>query len=949
MWQLCRALAYMHSSGVIHRDIKPENLLLSASGVLKVCDFGFARVLAGPGARYTDYVSTRWYRAPELLVGDTAYGKSVDIWAAGCILAEMVTGMPLFPGESDIDQLTCIVRVLGNLPPRMTDILQRNPLYAGVAVPKMTEPETLEGYLRLHGPVDASVLDVISKCLKYEPLQRITAPDLLRHAYFAGMDEWFGPILRACLEKDGSHRLLAQIEEDKKRRPTEGSLAPMPTPPAGAPMATSAPGGMPEEYVGETTRSPPSMARALKADLSERQTDLNRGVHTDASAATEMLSMDGDADDDNSLADGMSQVTNTSALIDTSQLRKLDRPMNSGNYASHAAKQQAASIAYLQTGADGHGHVSRLNAPSSPVSLSRQQPTIDQAAIRNVLRSSSPIAIGGTTASPDNARKMEHSRTSVQPSKRQGEGKEGEKRGQEESDADVDSLTKLARDIDKLLESNPERGQAVDPRIDGTRGQEAKQHNKAAFGNGMGMGMVAQAMPVSTRSMLMDDSVARSSSMGQQGYSSMLRGPAKTMRFTSLLADADAYGAVGSTDTGQDSEFDLREDSRLAPPSLKGRVGISKGVTFHDAPHLHAAVSRLTSHGLDVDPDERDRFVQVTGTRLDADMKGRHGRDDDNDVLRAEMTGRARDREREREKEKEKEKKRVELFAAQSSTSDRRLMSREGGRDRSVLQSRGASVLGVPLPSHLIQPGVLGVPAPSHPIPSTFSLLSRSMQPTQHVHDIQHVQQVTSNAPGPSIMHATASRSSYAAQAPASYVPQASVSYGVGPSVRPQPSFASPFPGMPASVALGSSTGASGLSLTVTALRREREKVEKERAIGSSYGAPPASHHIHVRAGNNAATTLSPLVPARSIGTSVGANVRDRMGNMVPNVTGQALTASTLQWGGAPRTGTTGVASMPKATSYAMHASSIVAPSFAGLALRGTGAGLPQHSSFVIR
>lgn len=90
---------------MIHRDIKPENLLLNSDNTLKLCDFGFARMANQRGQPFTDYVATRWYRAPELLLGSPNYGKPVDIWAIGCIMGEITDGNPLFPGESEIDQL----------------------------------------------------------------------------------------------------------------------------------------------------------------------------------------------------------------------------------------------------------------------------------------------------------------------------------------------------------------------------------------------------------------------------------------------------------------------------------------------------------------------------------------------------------------------------------------------------------------------------------------------------------------------------------------------------------------------------------------------------------------------------------------------------------------------------------------------------------------------------
>ena len=98
----------------MHRDLKPENLLLSKNGVVKLCDFGFARgTRKQANYQYTDYVSTRWYRAPELLVGDANYNESIDVWAVGCIFAEIFSGLPLFPGDSDLHTLQLVLETLG--------------------------------------------------------------------------------------------------------------------------------------------------------------------------------------------------------------------------------------------------------------------------------------------------------------------------------------------------------------------------------------------------------------------------------------------------------------------------------------------------------------------------------------------------------------------------------------------------------------------------------------------------------------------------------------------------------------------------------------------------------------------------------------------------------------------------------------------------------------------
>eukprot|EP01064_Diplonema_japonicum_P011738 TRINITY_DN19181_c0_g1_i1.p1 TRINITY_DN19181_c0_g1~~TRINITY_DN19181_c0_g1_i1.p1 ORF type:complete len:463 (+),score=63.47 TRINITY_DN19181_c0_g1_i1:412-1800(+) len=174
---------YCHVNHVIHRDVKPENILISKNGILKLCDFGFARTMGGQGTKYTDYVATRWYRSPELLVGDVEYKESVDIWAVGCMTAEISTGIPLFPGESDIDQLHHIIRCFGRLTTRQLSTFKKNPLYSGLGLPDQHTAETLEK--RLAGSItNKQLLQLLKVCLNIEPERRWTCAELLNHPYF---------------------------------------------------------------------------------------------------------------------------------------------------------------------------------------------------------------------------------------------------------------------------------------------------------------------------------------------------------------------------------------------------------------------------------------------------------------------------------------------------------------------------------------------------------------------------------------------------------------------------------------------------------------------------------------------------------------------------------------------------------------------------------------------
>lgn len=112
MIQTLQGLDYLHFNWILHRDLKPNNLLVNSEGVLKIGDFGLAKFFGSPNRINTHQVVTRWYRAPELLYGARLYGTGIDMWAVGCILAELLLRVPFLPGESDLDQLTRIFQVL---------------------------------------------------------------------------------------------------------------------------------------------------------------------------------------------------------------------------------------------------------------------------------------------------------------------------------------------------------------------------------------------------------------------------------------------------------------------------------------------------------------------------------------------------------------------------------------------------------------------------------------------------------------------------------------------------------------------------------------------------------------------------------------------------------------------------------------------------------------------
>jgi len=182
IYQLCKSIIYIHNNEMIHRDIKPENILITNDLQVKVCDFGFTRSLPQKGGILTDYVATRWYRAPELLLGYTNYGKEIDFWAVGCIMGEITDGKAMFPSENELEQLYMIQKLLGNMPQNLLEMFSANPRFAGYKMENVLKPETLER--KYYGKLNKQAFAFMKAMLKLDPRERLSGNEVLMHPYF---------------------------------------------------------------------------------------------------------------------------------------------------------------------------------------------------------------------------------------------------------------------------------------------------------------------------------------------------------------------------------------------------------------------------------------------------------------------------------------------------------------------------------------------------------------------------------------------------------------------------------------------------------------------------------------------------------------------------------------------------------------------------------------------
>lgn len=218
LYQILRGMKYVHSAAVIHRDLKPGNLLVNSDCELKICDFGLSR---GSGSapdeqvgHLTEYVATRWYRAPEIMLAFRGYTRAIDVWSIGCIFAELMLGRPLFKGKDYVDQLNKILDVLGT---PGEDVINRIGSDKAQFYIRSLPVKKAVPLWKLLPNADAQALDLLQKMLSFDPSARISVPDALAHPWLASYhEETDEPDCPTTFEKWRDIEKLETLEEFRK-------------------------------------------------------------------------------------------------------------------------------------------------------------------------------------------------------------------------------------------------------------------------------------------------------------------------------------------------------------------------------------------------------------------------------------------------------------------------------------------------------------------------------------------------------------------------------------------------------------------------------------------------------------------------------------------------------------------------------------------------------------
>lgn len=212
MYQMMKGVDHMHRNGIFHRDIKPENVLVCGDA-LKLADFGSCRGIYSKQP-FTEYISTRWYRAPECLLTDGFYNYKMDIWGVGCVFFEMMALYPLFPGSNEIDQINKIHNILGTPPVELLMKLKKHSAHMDFDFPAKQGT----GITKLLPHASPDALDLMLKLLMYNPEDRISAKQALRHAYFREIRELDKKLRKQSKDKldrpPGSGSALGEGEGD---------------------------------------------------------------------------------------------------------------------------------------------------------------------------------------------------------------------------------------------------------------------------------------------------------------------------------------------------------------------------------------------------------------------------------------------------------------------------------------------------------------------------------------------------------------------------------------------------------------------------------------------------------------------------------------------------------------------------------------------------------------